>query len=72
MTRNLGGIERAIRIVLGVILLASGSFAELPVWGTAAALIVGAVLLVTGAIRFCPCWSLFGINTGATKPAAKS
>ena len=55
-----------------MILLASGSFAELPVWGTAAALIVGAVMLVTGAIRFCPCWSLFGINTGATKPAAKS
>ncbi len=72
MTRNLGGIERAIRIVLGVILLAMGAFGELPVWGTAAALIVGAVMFVTGAFQFCPCWLMFGINTGATKPAAKS
>ncbi len=72
MTRNLGRIERTIRIVLGAILLTLGGFGELPVWGTAAALVVGAVVLVTGAIRFCPCWSLFGINTGATKLAAKS
>ena len=72
MTRNLGGIERTIRIVLGAILLALGAFGELPVWGTATALVVGAVVLVTGAIRFCPCWLLFGINTCATKPSAKS
>ncbi|MEW6544649.1 MAG: DUF2892 domain-containing protein [Nitrospirota bacterium] len=72
MTCNVGGIERPIRIVLGIILLGIGSFAELPAAGTAVAFIVGAVALVTGAIGFCPAWALFGINTCPTKPAEKT
>ncbi len=41
MACKLGGIERVIRMVLGVILVVLGAFGELPVWRTAAALIVG-------------------------------
>ncbi|MEW6245083.1 MAG: DUF2892 domain-containing protein [Nitrospirota bacterium] len=63
MTCNVGGIERPIRIVLGIVLLGVGAFAELPPWGAGIAFVVGAVALVTGAIGFCPAWKLFGINT---------
>ncbi len=67
MTCNVGGIERPVRIVVGIILIGIGAFGSLPVGGMAAALIVGTVALVTGAIGFCPAWALFGINTCPAK-----
>ena len=48
MTCNVGGIERPIRIVLGLVLVAMGSMAELPVAGMAIALVAGAIAMVTG------------------------
>lgn len=63
MSCNVGGIERAIRVVLGVTLVGVGAFAGLPIWGTAVAYVVGAVALLTGAVGFCPAWKMFGINT---------
>ncbi len=67
MTCNVGGIERGIRIVLGVILLAMGLFGG-EFGGLAIALsVIGGVALVTGAVGFCPAWKIFGINTCAPK-----
>lgn len=63
MTCNVGTIERSIRIALGLILVAIGSMAELPVAGMATALIAGVIALVTGVIGFCPLWALLGLNT---------
>ncbi len=63
MTCNVGGIERPIRIVVGIALIGIGAFAGLPPVWTGIALIAGTIALVTGAIGFCPVWSLFGINT---------
>jgi hypothetical protein len=63
MTCNVGGIERPIRIVLGILLIGIGVFAALPPVGMGIILGVGTIALVTGAIGFCPAWSLFGINT---------
>lgn len=63
MTCNVGGIERPIRILLGILLIGIGAFAGLPPVGTGIMLAVGTIALVTGAIGFCPAWSLFGINT---------
>lgn len=71
MKCNVGGIERPIRIVLGVVLLGIGAFAGLPVEATILMFVVGTIALVTGAISFCPVWSLFGINTCPTTPAQK-
>ena len=63
MLNNVGGIDRGIRIFLGIGLLVLG-FLHV-VTGTLAivAYIVGAIALITGLIRFCPAWSIFGINT---------
>ena len=67
MTCNVGGVERPIRIVVGIALLGIGAFAGLPSVGTGIALVVGTIALVTGAIGFCPVWTLLGINTCPTK-----
>lgn len=71
MNCNVGGTERGIRIVVGLVLFGVGAFAGLPDAGMYAAYVVGAVALVTGAIGFCPAWSLFGVNTCPAKPAGK-
>jgi hypothetical protein len=67
MSCNVGGIERPIRIVLGIVLLGIGGFAGLPPVGTGVALVAGTIALVTGAIGYCPLWALFHINTCPTK-----
>ncbi|HJR76923.1 MAG TPA: DUF2892 domain-containing protein [Nitrospiraceae bacterium] len=67
MKCNVGKIERPIRIVLGLILIAIGSLAELPIAGMAIALVAGSIALVTGVIGFCPAWALLGINTCGSK-----
>jgi hypothetical protein len=71
MSCNVGTIERSIRILLGVLLLGIGAFAELSPVGTGVALVVGTIALVTGALSFCPLWALLGLNTCATNPGAK-
>jgi hypothetical protein len=67
MTCNVGGVERPIRIVVGIALLGIGAFAGLPPVGTGIALVVGTIALVTGAIGSCPVWTLMGINTCPAK-----
>lgn len=72
MACNVGGVERPIRIVVGVIALGIGAFAGLPPVGTGVALVVGTIALVTGAIGFCPLWTIFGINTCPVTSGRKS
>jgi hypothetical protein len=67
MTCNVGGVERPIRIVVGIALLGMGAFAGLPPVGTGIMFVLGTIALVTGAIGFCPAWTLLGINTCQTK-----
>lgn len=71
MTCNVGGIERPIRIVVGILALGVGAFAGLPPVATAVALVVGTIALVTGAIGYCPLWSVLGINTCPVAPSQK-
>jgi len=66
MKLNVGGVERLIRIALGVALLALAFFANIGVWVYVAG-IVGVVALVTGLVGYCPAWALFGINTCSPK-----
>ena len=72
MTCNVGRGERPIRIVLGILLVGIGAFADLPAAGTGIALAIGTIALVTGVIGFCPAWSLFGINTCTVNSGKKS
>jgi ABC-type protease/lipase transport system fused ATPase/permease subunit len=63
METNVGGIERPVRVILGVGLVGVGAFAGLGEGGTAAAVVAGAILLLTGGMGFCPVWKVFGITT---------
>ncbi|MCB2127423.1 MAG: DUF2892 domain-containing protein [Rhodobacteraceae bacterium] len=58
---NVGGIDRVLRIVLGLALLA-GFFLNADAtyrW----AYLIGIVPLLTGLMGSCPAYSLFGMNT---------
>lgn len=55
---NEGNIDRAIRVVLGLILVGLVFIGPQSVWGW-----VGIVPLVTGLIGFCPLYKVFGLNT---------
>lgn len=63
MACNVGGIERPIRIVLGVLLIGIGVFGGLTGTAMGVVLAVGAIALVTGVVGFCPAWTLLRINT---------
>jgi hypothetical protein len=58
MTTNIGGIERILRIVIGLVLIALAATGQVSVWGW-----VGLVPVATGLIGWCPPYSLLGINT---------
>jgi hypothetical protein len=65
MTCNLGGAERTIRFVLGIILVGIGYFAPVSSLVSTLLYVVGAIMIVTAAVGFCPAWKLVGINTCA-------
>jgi len=58
MTQNIGGIERILRIVAGLILIALAATGSVGWWGW-----LGLVPLATGLMGWCPPYSLLGINT---------
>ena len=64
MTANVGGIDRALRIVAGLALVALAVTNVVGVWGY----IVGGIVLATGVFRFCGAYTLLGINTCPMKP----
>lgn len=69
MTPNVGGADRIIRIVVGVVLLAlaflTGTLGTGTLWWVG--VIAGVVLLGTGLMRFCALYPLLGISTCQTK-----
>ena len=57
MKLNVGGIDRILRIVVGLALVAWALMGG-PVWAW-----IGIVPLATGAVGFCALYPLLGINT---------
>jgi hypothetical protein len=62
MTQNIGNIERIIRIVGGLVLIALAATSTVGFWGW-----LGLVPLATGLVGWCPPYSLLGINTCKNK-----
>lgn len=57
MKCNVGGTDRIIRIILGVVIILAGVYFK-SWWGA-----VGILLMVTGLVRFCPAYIPFGFST---------
>ena len=62
MNRNVGQIDRTLRIVLGLVLLGLAFTGHYTPWTW-----LGVLPLVTGLIGWCPRYSLLGINTCKAK-----
>ncbi len=58
MKQNVGGIDRILRIVVGLVLIALAATGTVGAWGW-----IGVVPLATGLFRFCGLYTLLGINT---------
>jgi hypothetical protein len=55
---NVGNLDRALRVLLGLVLIALAASGKVGAWGY-----IGLVPLLTGAVAMCPLYSLFGIST---------
>lgn len=58
MKCNVGGIDRILRIVVGIVLIALALTGVVGVWGW-----IGVVPLATGALGWCPAYLPLGIKT---------
>lgn len=62
MKANVGGIDRILRIVAGLVLIALAATGTVGAWGW-----LGVVPLATGALGWCPPYAILGFNTCAMK-----
>lgn len=58
MLRNVGGIDRILRIIVGLVLIGLAATGTVGLWGW-----IGVVPLVTGLVGTCPAYKLLGMNT---------
>jgi hypothetical protein len=66
MKKNVGGLDKIVRVVLGLALIAAGVSGMVPGWVA----LIGVVPLFTGAAGWCPLYGMIGINTCPMKDAA--
>ncbi|MDZ7857281.1 DUF2892 domain-containing protein [Sphaerotilus sp.] len=58
MKINVGGADRILRIVVGLILILLAATGQVGAWGW-----IGIVPLATGLLKTCPLYSVLGMNT---------
>lgn len=58
MKSNVGGIDRILRIVLGLVLVALALTGTIGAWGW-----IGVVPLATAALGFCPLYTVLGFSS---------
>lgn len=58
MKTNVGSLDRVLRVLAGVLLLALMATGTIGLWGW-----IGVVPLATAAFGFCPLYSVLGLST---------
>lgn len=58
MKFNVGSTDRALRIIVGLVLIGLAATGTVGVWGW-----IGVMPLLTGIFKFCPAYTLLGMNT---------
>ena len=61
MKCNVGGIDRILRISVGIVLVALAANGIIGWWGW-----LGLIPMATGIFRFCPAYPILGINSCGT------
>jgi len=61
MKQNMGSIDRGIRFVVGIAIIAAGVFYQ-NWWGA-----IGAIPLLTAIIGWCPPYAMLGLSTCKTE-----
>jgi len=64
MSANVGGIDKILRVVAGLVLIALAIMGIGAPWTW-----IGVVPLATGLLGWCPAYSIFGLNTCPMKKA---
>jgi len=62
MKVNEGTIDRALRVIVGLVLVGLAASGTVGAWGW-----IGVLPLVTGAVGFCPAYAIFGMSTCTMK-----
>lgn len=62
MKANVGTVDRALRIVGGLVLIGLAATGTVGWWGW-----LGVIPLATGLFRFCPVYPLLGVSTCGTQ-----
>ena len=63
MKVNEGTVDRAVRIIVGLVLISLVFVGPQSMWGW-----IGLIPLATGLTGFCPAYTLLGMNTCKEKP----
>lgn len=67
MTKNVGGLDRGLRIVVGLVLIGLTLNGTIGAWGW-----LGLVVLATGLVGFCGLYTVLGLNTCPIKADGKA
>lgn len=67
MKCNVGGIDRILRIAVGIVLVGLAANGVIGWWGW-----LGFIPLATGIFRFCPAYPLLGMNSCGTSSGKDS
>ena len=62
MKANVGSIDRVVRIVVGIALVAGTATGAIGTWGW-----IGVLPIVTGIFKFCPAYLPFSLSTCGTR-----
>lgn len=58
MKANVGSVDRALRILVGLTLVVLAATNQIGAWGW-----LGLIPMLTGVVGFCPAYTLLGIRT---------
>lgn len=65
MMKNVGQIDKVVRIILGIALISQVFIGLQTLWG-----LIGVIFLVTGLINFCPIYAALGLHTNQDEQAS--
>lgn len=58
MKKNVGGVDKTLRIVVGIVLIGLAAVGQIGVWGY-----IGVIPLATGLLGWCPAYLPFGMTS---------